>query len=84
LKLKASLASAEVSAGAVAKADQKLIYIWSEVYVTITNFTCVWNEDDLQCKRPTSDISQEPIIGSFQNLRLKLMWPNQTLHMFQI
>ena len=31
-----------------------------------------------------SEISLKPLVGPSQNFKLKLIWPNQTLHMIQM
>jgi hypothetical protein len=43
-------------------------------------------EDDLNKRQPQnidSGISQQPLIGSCSNVKLKLIWPNQSLQMLK-
>ena len=54
--------------------------------MTKANFTHVSNENDLQWKTTSSvmsEIYQQLLVRSSPNIKLKLMWPKQTLQMFQ-
>ena len=59
--------------------DQTRLYIWIKSRRSQM-------KDDLQWKTTTnikSEISLQPVVGSSPNFKLKLIWPNQTLHMIQ-